>query len=395
MSEAKLELVPPAGEAERQKLGEVLAESFDFPAANAAGWFDYAGHENLRVLRRQGDIIGGLLGIPMGQFFGGRSVRLHGVAGVGIAPWARGGGAATWMMSEALREARKAGYPLAGLYPATQPVYQKAGYEQAGVRCEMRVPVAFLPTGKRELPMRPFRKEDLPVLQSLYREVARTRQGWLDRGPYVWHRVQYPRGMTTTGYVLEEGGQPAGYAFVGRVRRPDDPLRFDLVLTDLIARSEAGWRRLFTFLADHASMVRDVVWFGGPNDPLVHLFREQTVSTQVPFHWMIRVLDVASALSARGYPRGLSATLHLEVEDAVLPEQAGRWVLEVAGGEARVRRGGEGHLKCDARVLATLYTGHRTATALASVGQLRATPEALEVAEALFAGPAPAMPDMY
>ena len=395
MSEATLEFGQPSGEVERQKLGDVLAESFDFPAANASGWFDYAGHENMRVLRRQGEIIGGLLGIPMGQYFGSRSVRLFGVAGVGVAPWARGGGVATWMMGEAVREARKAGYPLAGLYPATQPVYRKVGYEQAGVRCEMRVPVAFLPAGERGPTMRPYRKEDLPVLQALYREVARTRQGWLDRGPYVWHRVLFPRGMTATGYVLEEGGQPTGYAFVARVKRPDDPLRFDLVLTDLIARSAAGWKRLLTFLADHASMVRDVVWFGGPNDPLVHLFREQTVSTQVQSHWMLRVLDVASALSSRGYPRGLSATLHLEVEDPLLPEQAGRWVLEVSGGEAQVRRGGEGHLKCDARALAPLYAGHRTATALASVGALQATSEALEVAEALFAGPAPAMPDMY
>jgi predicted acetyltransferase len=395
MSNANLEFGQPSEEVERQKLGEVLAESFEFPVANAAGWFDYSGHENLRVLRRQGEVVGGIIGIPMGQFFGGRSVRLYGVSGVAIAPWARGGGVGAWMMSEAMREARKAGYPLAGLYPSTLPVYRKAGFEQAGVRCELRVPVAFLPAGARDLTLRPYRQEDLPALQALYREVACTRQGWLDRGSYVWHRVLQPRLMTATGYVLEEGGQPTGYTFVGRVRRPDDPLRFDLVLTDLIARSEAGWRRLLTFLADHASMARDVVWYGGPSDPLLHLFREESVSTRVLFHWMLRVLDVASALTARGYPRGLSATLHLEVEDAVLPDQAGRWVLEVSGGEARVRRGGEGHLRCDARVLATLYAGHRTATALAAVGALRATPEALEVAEALFAGPAPAMADMY
>ncbi|MCI0572821.1 MAG: GNAT family N-acetyltransferase [Myxococcaceae bacterium] len=385
----------PAGDAERLRLGEVLAESFNFPAADAPAWFDYSGHENLRVLRRGSEVVGGLVGIPMGQFWGGRPVRLFGVAGVAVAPWARGSGAATWMMGEALREARQAGFPLAGLYPATQPVYRRVGYEQAGVRCELRAPVISVPEGPREPALRPFVAQDLPAVQALYRELAQHRQGWLDRGSYVWHRVQHPRGMAASGYVLEEGGRLTGYVFLARVRPPGSTFNFDLVLTDWAARSPNGWRRLLTFLADHGSLVRDIVWYGGPADPLVQLFDEQTVSTQVLYQWMLRVLDVEAALTARGYPRGMTASLHLEVEDALLPENAGRWVLEVSGGEARVRRGGEGALRCDARALACLYSGHRTASALAAVGVLQGTPDALVSAEALFAGPAPHMPDMY
>jgi predicted acetyltransferase len=201
--------------------------------------------------------------------------------------------------------------------------------------------------------------------------------------------------MTVSGYVLEEAGQVGGYVFLGRVRPPGEDFLFELVLTDLIARSARGWQRLLTFLADHGSMALEVKWFGGLDDPLVHLFREQAVSTRVLFHWMIRLLDVPAALAGRGFPRGLSAALHLEVEDPLFAENAGRWVVEVKGGEARVERGGEGHLRCDVRALATLYSGHRSASTLATLGVLQGTPEALELADALFAGHPPSMPDMY
>lgn len=396
MSESLLEFGVPSGAAERQRLAEILAESFNVPIELELAVFDFVGNEPLRVLRRQGEVLGGLLTIPMGQYWGGRSVRLCGVGGVGIAPHARGGGVATRMMSETLREVRAQGYPLSALYPATQPLYRNVGYEQAGVRCELRVPLTDLPSGSREPALRPFTPEDLPAVQSLYREVARTRQGWLDRGPYIWNRVQNPRMKKATGYVLEEAGQPSGYVFLTKVARQDNPFFYDLHLSDLCARTEAGWRRLLSFLGGYASMARDMVWTGGTNEPLLQLLREQSaVSTHVLFHWMLRVLDVPAALSARGYPRGLSGTLHLEVEDALLPENAGRWVLEVSGGEAHVQRGGEGHLRCDARALAVLYSGLRSAPMLASVGSLHGSPEALEMAEVLFSGPQPSKPDMY
>jgi predicted acetyltransferase len=396
MSEKVLEFGVLSGAAERQQLATILAESFNLPLEFELAVLNFVGDEPLRVVRREGEVLGGLLGIPMGQFWGGRSVRLYGVGGVGIAPHARGSGVATRLMSETLREARAQGYALSALYPATQPLYRRVGYEQAGVRCELRVPLIALPSGGRETALRPFTPEALPAIQSLYRETARTRQGWLDRGSYIWNRVQNPRMQKATGYVLEEAGQLRGYVFLTKAARQDNPFFYDLHLTDLCARTEADWRRMLGFLGGYTSMARDMVWHGGTNEPLLLLLREQyPVSLRLLFHWMLRVLDVPAALSARGYPRGLSATLHLEVEDGLLPDNTGRWVLEVAGGEARVRRGGEGHLRCDARGLSALYAGLRSASALASVGALQGTPEALEEAEVLFSGMEPSTPDMY
>ena len=46
---------------------------------------------------------------------------------------------------------------------------------------------------------------------------------------------------------------------------------------------------------------------------------------------MLRVVDVAAALSLRGYSPGVTGEVHFDVTaDEVLPENAGRWVLRVS-----------------------------------------------------------------
>src|SRR5204863_3657876 len=111
---------------------------------DALPWLNKAGRENVRVLREGREPIACLLLLPMGQFFGGRPVPTVGVAAVGVAPHLRGRGAAARVMSSALREIRAAGTPLSALYPATQVLYRKVGYEQAGGRFEITIPAGAL-----------------------------------------------------------------------------------------------------------------------------------------------------------------------------------------------------------------------------------------------------------
>ena len=378
---------------EIERAGALLAETFAFAPADATPWLNYAGRENLRVFRRGGNLAGTLILVPMGQFWGGHAVRLCGIAGVAIVPWERGCGVGTRMMSDALREVRNDGWPLAALYPATQPLYRRVGFEQAGSRFEIRGPLNALPYGDHALQMRAFRDEDLPAVQRVYTDVARRRAGWLDRGSYIWHRVRHPRGLNAYGYVIGAPGDVEGYVFLARKTKPT--FHTDVQVTDMVAATPRGWRRLLTFLADHAPISEELIWFSGADDPLLFLPREQFFVAQAGPAWMIRIVDVAQALGARGFAPGLTAVLEIDVSDELLTENAGRWILEVSGGEGRVRRGGGGTLRCDARALASMYSGYRNATALAGLGIVQGTPDALASADAIFAGPAPSMPDQF
>nr|WP_228530650.1 MULTISPECIES: GNAT family N-acetyltransferase [Myxococcaceae] len=373
--------------------GDVVAQSFALAPAEGPAWLEKSGLSHVRVLRERGEVAATLLYVHMGQWFGGRRVPTTGIAGVGVAPAHRGRGAATRLMQAGLRELHARGVPLATLYPATQPLYRRVGFEVAGSRFEVRVPGSALALRERALTLRPIAPADALAVQAAYRRHAQLRPGLLDRGDYVWNRVLHPRGETAYGYLVEDGSQVEGYLYLTRRRQAD--LTQELALPDLVALTPRAARRLLSFLGDHRSLARDVVWHAGPQDPMLLLLEEQSLQVKLVFQWMVRLLDVPAALVARGYPAAARASLHLEVEDALLPHNSGRFLLEVEDGTARVRPGGEGRLRLDVRALAPLYTGHLSPAALQAVGALEADEGSLAQATALFAGPAPTMTDMF
>jgi len=113
-----LETGAARGEAELLALGRIEAWAFGVTEAEARVWLDRSGVENVRVARRGAEVLGGLIEVPMGQWFGGRSVPMLGYAGVAVAPAARGEGVALTLMVDALRAARSRGFVLSTLYPA-------------------------------------------------------------------------------------------------------------------------------------------------------------------------------------------------------------------------------------------------------------------------------------
>jgi len=393
METGRPEFGPPGDGEEQAAVADIVAQAFAMTPQESAAWVEKAGLANLRVLREKGMVTATALPIPMGQWFGGRRVAMAGIGGVGVAPSARGGGAATRLMQRTLQELRSLGFPLSVLYPATQPLYRRVGYEQAGARFELRVQAPRLDFKERTLQVRPVKPADLPAVQELYRRYASTRQGYLDRGPYVWDRVFHPRNETAYGFVVEGANGLEGYVWLVRRRKVD--LQQEIFLTDSVVSTPAAGRRLLSFLGDHRSLAQEVVWTGGPMDPLLVLMREQTYQVKLLFHWMMRVLDVPAALESRGYPAGVSGTLHLHVEDDLFPENRGSFTLEVSGGTGHVQRGGGGLMSLDVRALAPLYTGFLTAEALRSVGALVADDATVRLAATLFSGAPPALPDMF
>ena len=85
----------------------------------------------------------------------------------------------------------------------------------------------------------------------------------------------------------------------------------------------------------------------------------------------------------------------MEVEDALLPRNAGRFVLTVEGGRARVVPGGAGSVRVRARALGPWYAGHSTAESLAFAGLLSGSAADLAAMTALTAGSPPAMADFF
>ena len=385
---------PLGDDREATAVGELLSKAFAFPAAEAVPWLEKSGRHNVRVLREGRRAVACLLLLPMGQWFGGRAVPMTGIAAVGVAPERRGRGAAAAIMTAMLRELHAQGQPLSALYPATQVLYRKVGYEQAGGRWAVEAPVSALVVRGRRAPgqLRTLVDADNAAVNRCYQEVAARGSGWLDRGEYVWDRVRHPRGETTFGYGL--GGDVIdGYLYFHQKRATGG--RYDLVLSDFCARTPRAAESLLGFLAAHRSMAESVrLWAASPPPALIAL-PEQSYRVRLDHHWMLRIVDVRKALALRGYPLGLRAEVHLAIRDEVIRANAGRWVLSIDDGHARVRRGGRGDLALHIRTLAPLYTGHLAPLELRALGLLQADPTRAAAASPVFAGPPPGTADMF
>ncbi len=381
-----------ASEAERGPLGEILHLAFGI--SNLADkWFKTAGFDNIRVLRSEDEVVGGLLLIPMGQYFGGRSVPMVGVAGVGVSTSARGRGLATELMQRTIREHHKQGMALSALYPATLPLYRRAGYEIAGGNWRISIQGRELPRAGRELQVRPYDKRDERQVRAVYSAQAKDRQGWLDRVDYLWQRTRREQeGNPARGHVLCNGRRIDGYVFY-RQRRTETG--YDLTITDLAARTPAAQRGLLTFLADHRSLAGEVRWFGGVDEPLLLALPEHCYCLRLHHHWMLRICHVENALQARGYPHGVELSLDLELSDDVVRRNSGKYRLSVSQGRAEVSRGGRGALKLDIRTLATLFSGHHGAQSLAASGRLQGSPATIANAATLFSSASPSLPDFF
>jgi predicted acetyltransferase len=380
--------------AEQETYAEIVAQSFGVEPPDALTWVRGLGIENNRVLFEDGELVGGLVRYQAGQWFGGRRLPMVGIAGVSIDPARRGRGFATRLMREALLAFAEEGFPIATLYPATQGVYRRAGFEQAGCRFEIRVPISQCAFRERELVVRPETPEDRAAIEELHRRHGARNPGTVDRSAPLWSRIRTPRNRPAhRGHLIEGPNGLEGYCFLVACKLPTG--RQELLVSDFVVETERAARRLLTFFGDHASLADEVVFHGSASDPLLALLPEQRNLVTLNEFWMLRILDLRGALEGRGYPEHVTARLELEVADDCLPANAGRFVLDVAEGKAQVRPGGSGKLRMHVRGLAALYSGFRSPTDLVFLGLAEGEPRELALAASLFAGPPPAMRDFF
>ena len=375
----------------------MLCQAFAGTPEAIREWLALGDLANLRALRHPDEPANPaaiLLQIPMGQFFGGRTIPLLGVAGVAVAPEHRGRGFARSMMHAFVREARDQGFPLAGLYASTHSLYRQIGFEHAGFRFQYRIPFSHIPRHRIPTPVVPLADADMPAVHRAYANFARRFNGPLDRGSYIWSRIRKLRETAYTGFgIPDDSGNLLGYLFLHQGRRPDG--RQDIQLSDFVFLSLPAGQRLLTFLADFAMMAEDLTFFGGPEHPALSLLPQQRHEVLLKDTWFLRVLDPAAALAARGYSAALDAELHLHVTDDAIPENSGPYVLRVRRGDADVSRGGRGDLRCSSNGLAALFSSFASPHQASLAGWCQGPPDALDLAAGLFAGTPPWMSDMY
>jgi predicted acetyltransferase len=393
----EIEIRDAQGDAEIRRFAEVDAESFAGHAAANMRWLSAAvPHAPLRLAHMDGEIVGGYMLLPVGQFFGGRSVPAQAVTAVVVHPAWRRRGVAGALMRDCIAFARERGAAVAPLHGATVRLYRRWGWEVCSQTLRQIVRTAALTgfSGSGRVRSNP----DRAAVEALRRAHLVRCDGPLDR-PDWFLSVQWDPGHGATPrfeYGWYEGETLTGYVRYESERQPGTWIR--LRVQEFIAKTLNATRGLLGFLGGQESQSSDVVFVHSALvdvSPLLWLLPEphRNLEVQGFLCWMQRIVNVEAAMAARGWPARAAGRVELEVTDPVTGVE--RLVLEVEGGSARVTQGGSGAIRCGIGALSAWYSSALRAQDAVRLGLLEGDADVVAEMDGLVAGGLSWMPDYF
>jgi predicted acetyltransferase len=335
-------------------------------------------------------LVGTLGTIDFTQWFGGRELRCAGVAGVTVAPDQRGQGVARALLAEALSRMQAAAQPVSALYPTTASLYRSLGWEISGWWTQVAVPVADMPHAPGAVAWAPASHTD-DALRCAYEGCAHGRDGWVVP-PHDWWQG--------TGRRWEDGSTPS-WAWVGRRdgdvvaavvyhHRTSERWMYDVEAPLAVGTDGPALTDALAFLGSHGTTADRIVLNLPHRLVARHVAEGSRAKVIFDWPWMLRLVDIPAAMSARGWPAGVRVEVDLEVtpsSGSVAHAGAGRGRLRIADGEATWETGGEGTVIISVGDLASLYAGGVDPAALASDGRLTGADACtLSALRAAFAG---------
>ena len=340
-------------------------------------------------------IVGGAGAIPFQLTVPGGPVSCAGITVVGVLPTHRRRGILNALMREQLDDVRRRGEPLAALWASEEGIYRRYGYGMVVLGADMT-----LSRGHHELraPVDGSARARLVSLEeakdlvpAIYDRARLRTPGMYGRSETWWESrilVDPPDrredGAVKNVVVVERDGVPAAYALYRVVSKWEAAANVGHVRV-IEAMGDDGaelelWRFLLgvdwiaTYRATHLPV----------DHPLLHaLVNPRRAQLRLYDTLFVRLVDVGAALSARSYAS--DEPLVLEIADAYLPENAGRW--RIADGVA-ARTDEDADLALEVNEVGSLYLGAFGASELVRAGLVRELREGAALrADALFATP--------
>lgn len=336
-----------------------------------------------------------------GQWFGGRPVALGGYSPVAVAPEFRGRGLGQAIIVGHYDDLRQRGEVVAGLFPAAVSLYRKVGFEVAGSYVRRQIPAALfkaLPPAP-EVTVRRGERADRAAIIRCYERLAGRTDGFLDRDEHLW-RGRLPDDLDGVEVFIVDAadlpGEVDGYA-IYRMTPAAPPADYAVTVSEVLADAADQHRALWRVVGSSGSQAPDIHIAGPAEDPLfLILDGADPMSVQREIRWMLRLVDVAGAVAARGWNRAASGRVHLQVRDRHAAWNDGRWVLEVDGGAGRLTPGGDGTVGIGVGGLSSWWSGYASARTLQRTGHIESGDQAaLAVLDGLGAATPPALVDVY
>lgn len=280
-------------------------------------------HENLlpcnamaTVTEKDGQIVAAATGLRFQTVFHQSTVNCAGVAAVGVLPEHRRGGVGSALMRGANRQYREEGFALAALLPYRHPFYRAVGYETCGMRYKISAPGHRLASFHCTLPIRELLPNQFSEILACYESFARQRNAMNLRSHEQWQNLL----SGDLPFTIYAAGDPVeAYALVKL--NPD--FWSTQSIRELVWSSAEGYQSIQAHLRALAMNKTTMEWWEPGDSPYLAAYCDQGVTFASDGLFMFSALNVPELLSK--LPVGEEATIRIQVEDPILPENCGPW----------------------------------------------------------------------
>ncbi len=361
------------------------------------GWTsDTPGRKSLGMFDEGGRLVAKAVDRAQGQWFGGRVVPTSGIAGVAVQPEVRGRGLVRQVLTQVLRHARDRGAVISTLFPTTPFPYRRLGWEEVGALTYYAMPTGSLAAARASagVTLRPATEADVAAIKGLYADVARESTGLMDReGPlFAGNSLLGSFDGLTVAAGLD--GTPIGYTSWNRGPRYDASGK--VTVYDLIGATREATDTMLAMLGTWASVAPTTVMRLSTPDPAWFTLNTKAARVESRDPWMLRIVDAAGAIAARGWPEHLDAQIDLYLSDSECPWNEGPHRLVLAGGQGKLEPGGTGEVRLDPRGLALWYAGAVSTTIIERTGTLSGgSPRTKKIMDSATMGPQPTLLDYF
>ncbi|MDN5764947.1 MAG: GNAT family N-acetyltransferase, partial [Humibacillus sp.] len=263
---------------------------------------------------------------PYQQVWGGRHLPMGGVAGVYVDPAARGRGVASLLGRALVQRMSELGDVVSCLYPTAPTLYRGVGYEFGGAQSRFTYAadaLRALRSTAGDVDVRSAGPDDADRFEAL--AGAHQQQNRLS-GPMLapgrtWRTELADPAMIH--YLADDGF--VAYSLADGV----------LTVEHLVAQSPATAAALWSVVGSGSSAAPVVQAWLDPRDPVALTVGVLPGAGVHAMPWMLRVIDLAGAVAARGFARGLTSSASLSVTDPDAPANTGTWTIAVSGGRGK------------------------------------------------------------
>jgi predicted acetyltransferase len=341
----------------------------------------------------EGKLLSAMKLLPLETWIQGKKFAMGGLAGVATWPEARRQGCVSKLLVHGLKTMKESGQTVSMLHPFMFGFYRKFGWENTIERKCYTIATNQLPQ-RVETPgeVKRMANPDLEVVSAIYEAYASRYSGTLVRSRQWWNE----RMLTKTGSFAvhyDESGTAEGYVFYQILDRT-------MTIHDWASLTETSRRALWTFVANHDSMIERVTMIAPIDDPLPFLLADPRIKQEVIPYFMSRIVDAEAFVAEYPWIDGQKEEVALTLTDDHAPWNNGKYRLIwskdgsgqlVRSGDAASARlnpdsstkSGQG-IKCDIQALTAMLIGNRKPSLLLEVGRIQGAAGAVATLESRF-----------